>query len=298
MKIIKVGKNENIKTINEAIKAIDEPTEILLMDEYYKEKVVIDKNDIILNGQNKAVIDYDDYALKIHEDGREYVTFRTYTLIVKANNIVLKNLTIKNSAGEGHIVGQAVALHIYGDNVVVDNCSLLAHQDTLFIGPLSDDLIERYVDLLPENERFFKKIFDVSINSTYIEGTVDFIFGGGNALFNNCTIVSLPHNEDTFIVAPAHRSTVSEGFVFKDCKIMKHKDTKEDSVYLARPWRDYGIATFIDCYLDSHIKKEGFSKWLDTDRHAHARFSDINSYGPGASDLSKRVSRSKCKKRD
>ena len=38
MKIIKVGKNENIKTINEAIKAIDEPTEILLMDEYYKEK--------------------------------------------------------------------------------------------------------------------------------------------------------------------------------------------------------------------------------------------------------------------
>ena len=94
MKIIKVGKNENIKTINEAIKGIDEPTEILLLDEYYKEKVVIDKNDIILNGQNKAIIDYDDYALKIHEDGREYVTFRTYTLIVKANNIVLKNLTI------------------------------------------------------------------------------------------------------------------------------------------------------------------------------------------------------------
>ena len=83
MKIIKIGKNENIKTINEAIKAIDEPTEILLMDEYYKEKVVIDKNDIILNGQNKAIIDYDDYALKIHEDGREYELLERIRYLLK-----------------------------------------------------------------------------------------------------------------------------------------------------------------------------------------------------------------------
>ena len=48
---------------------------------------------------------------KIHNDGREYVTFRTYTMLIKAPHFTLSNLTIENTAGEGHIVGQAVALH-------------------------------------------------------------------------------------------------------------------------------------------------------------------------------------------
>lgn len=260
------------------------------MDPYYREKVIINKDNITINGQNKATIDYDDYAIKIHKDGREYVTFRTYTLLIKANHIELKNLTIMNSAGEGEVVQQAVALHIYGNDVKITNCSLKAHQDTLFIGPLSDDLIERYVDLLPQDERFFNEVFNVTLENTYIEGNVDFIFEGGNATFLNCTILSLPHKEETYIVAPSHRASTQNGFIFKDCKFIKDENTKDKSVYLARPWRDYGIATFINCYLDSHIKDEGFSKRTDTDRHKHARFKEIDSYGPGAEFSSKRVS--------
>ena len=77
------------------------------------------------------------------------MTFRTYTMLIKAPHFTLSNLTIENTAGEGHIVGQAVALHLYADDINLFNCTLKAHQDTIFLGPLFQDLIERYVDLLP-----------------------------------------------------------------------------------------------------------------------------------------------------
>ena len=282
MKTYKVGVNNEYKTISSLLSVIDGPTTIVLDDELYFEKVIIDKPDIIIDGQNKATIEYNDYAIKIHEDGREYVTFRTYTLLVKTNNVTLKNLTIKNSAGEGHVVGQAVALHLYGDNINVTNCRLLAKQDTLFCGPLSDDLIERYIDLLPENERVYTGDFHHYFNECYIEGTVDFIFGGASAIFNNCTIKSLPTRKDTYIVAPNHHQNNNHGMVFENCKFIKDELTKDKSVYLARPWRDYGFVTFKNCYLDSHIKEEGFSIWEGTDRHLHARFKEINSTGPGS----------------
>ena len=75
-------------------------------------------------------------------------------------------------------------------------------------------------------------------------------------------------------------------------KFLKDVNTKDNSVYLARPWRDYGFVTFKNCYLDNHIKQEGFSVWEGTDRHLHARFIEINSSGPGAN-KQKRISWSK-----
>ena len=250
MKTYRVGINSEFKTINSLLPLINEPATIILEDELYFEKVIIDKPDIIIDGQNKATIEYNDYAIKTHEDGREYVTFRTYTLLVKSNNVTLKNLTIKNSAGEGHVVGQAVALHLYGDNINVINCRLLAKQDTLFCGPLSDDLIERYIDLLPEDERIYNGEFHHLFKECYIEGTVDFIFGGASAIFDKCVIKSLPTRKDTYIVAPNHHKNNYHGMVFENCKFIKDELTKDKSVYLARPWRDYGFVTFKNCYLD------------------------------------------------
>jgi len=282
MKEIHVGKNNLYKSINEAISKINEPTYIFLDDELYYEKVVINKDNVIIDGQNKAKIVYDDYALKIHEDKREYITFRTYTMLVKSNNVTLKNLIIENSAGEGYIVGQAVALHLYGDNISCINCTLLAKQDTLFCGPLSKDLIERYVDLLPEDERFYNRTFNHSFIDCTIKGTVDFIFGGSNAVFINCTIVSLYTKNNTYIVAPNHEADVKQGFRFENCRFIKDNNTIDGSVFLARPWREYGFVSFSNCYLDSHINKEGFSIWEGTNRHLNCRFYENGSIGPGA----------------
>ena len=47
------------------------------------------------------------------------------------------------------------------------------------------------------------------------------------------------------------------------------------SIYLARPWRDYGLARFEHCAYGAHIAPEGFDKWNDTHRDKTARFYEI-----------------------
>ena len=61
-------------------------------------------------------------------------TFRTYTVLIDADDVRLENLTIVNDAGDGREVGQAIALYADGDRLVVDTCRILGHQDTLFWG--------------------------------------------------------------------------------------------------------------------------------------------------------------------
>ena len=48
----------------------------------------------------------------------------------------------------------------------------------------------------------------------------------------------------------------------------------DKSVYLARPWRDFGKCDFIDCTLGSHISPLLYDKWNDTYRDHTARFAD------------------------
>ena len=281
MKTIHIGQGFEYQTIADAIKNCSVGDTLLLEDDLFYEKVVVNKEGITIDGQGKATIYYDDFAEKIHEDGRPYVTFRTYSVLVKANNVTLKNLVVKNTAGYGKGIGQAVALSLYADNIKVINCKLFAHQDTLFIGPFSKDLEERYVDLLPLEER----IADVNYYSTFenceITGNVDFIFGGGNATFSKCKIYSLKANGKSWITAPDHPITNKHGFVFNDCEIL-NLNAEEGSVYLARPWRQYGYVTFNHCYLDKHIHIDGFDIWQKDDPRLPARFFENNSYGPGA----------------
>ena len=46
-----------------------------------------------------------------------------------------------------------MALSVYGDDFLMEDCLLRSTQDTLFVGPLPQDLIRRYVDLLPPELR-------------------------------------------------------------------------------------------------------------------------------------------------
>ncbi len=281
MKNITVGLNFEYKTINDALKVCEPGDFIILEKGTYFEKVVVNVEGVTIDGQGKAEIIYNDYAQKIHEDGREYITFRTYSLLVKANNVTLKNLTIRNTAGYGEGIGQAVALSVYADNVHVINCKLFAYQDTLFIGPFSKDLEERYVDLLPLEERIADVNYYSYFDNTEITGNVDFIFGGGNATFNKCKIYSLKsRHARSWVVAPDHPITNKHGFVFNDCEFL-NIDAEEGSVYLARPWRTYGFVTLNHCYLDKHIAKDGFDIWHEDEPRLPARFFENYSYGPG-----------------
>ena len=221
-------------------------------------------------GADRTRIVWDDYAKKPDERGVEYNTFRTWTVAVCADGVTMRDLSIVNDALHPEVKGQEVALTVYGDGFAMERCRLTSTQDTLFLGPLPADLIERYDGFLPDHLRRDKPCAQ-RFTDCLIEGTVDFIFGCGRAVFEHCEIRSLLDARGTgYVAAPAHALEQTEGFLFQNCRFTAQEGVQ--GVWLARPWRDYGLCVFQDCAYGDHISPLGFDKWNDTDRDRTARF--------------------------
>ncbi|MDE7453527.1 MAG: pectin esterase [Clostridia bacterium] len=240
----------------------------------YFQKAVLSADGVTLTGEGcgQTVIAFDDYARKIHADGQEYNTFRTFTLCVTGSGVKLENLTVKNSNTQPEKVGQCVALSVHGKNFKAVGCELISTQDTLFLSPFPDDLVVRYRNFIPQ-EQLYSEGANVSLfENCKISGNVDFIFGCGEGYFRNCEIISLDDKRGLgFATAPAHSLAQENGFTFIDCNFTSG-GAKENSCCLARPWRDFGKCAFINCTLGNHIKSELFDKWNDTARDKTARF--------------------------
>lgn len=250
---------------------------ILLAEGDYRQKTVIRTPGLVIRGAGSAMtrIVYGDYARKRDFLGAEYNTFRTYTLAVCADGVTLENLTVENDALAPETLGQEVALSVVADDFHMENCILRSTQDTLFLGPLPSDLVGRYEGFLHDELRRFG-VFRQSFRNCRIEGTVDFIFGCGEAVFEDCEIRSLQDKRNIgFVAAPSHDIRQKEGFCFRRCAFTAEKDVPDQSIFLARPWRDYGLAVFEDCTYGSHITAGGFDKWQGTNRDRTARFYEI-----------------------
>lgn len=240
----------------------------------YRQKVLLRTDGIVLEGEGaeRTIIAWDDYALKKDANGVEYNTFRTWTMAVCANGVHMRELAIVNDALEPEKKGQAVALSVLGDDFWMENCRLASMQDTLFAGPLPADLIERYDGFLMDELRVPGPFVHKYIRCL-IEGSVDFIFGCADALFDECEIRSVYDVRKVgYAAAPAHAAEQQRGFLFRKCCFTCGKGVPEGSVYLARPWRDFGLAGFENCSYQQHIAAEGFDKWNDTNRDKTARF--------------------------
>ncbi|MBP3950947.1 pectinesterase family protein [Bacillus suaedae] len=132
----------DFRTIQAAVNSLpkdsSDPVHIFVKAGVYKEKVVIDRSNLTLEGtaRDKVKITYDDYALMKDENGRPIGTFATATALFIGNDFTAKNIIFENSAGSGSIVGQAVAAYVDADQMTFENCSFLGQQDTLFLAPL------------------------------------------------------------------------------------------------------------------------------------------------------------------
>ena len=251
-----------------------ENSTILLSEGEYRQKTVIRTPGLVVKGAgaDKTRIVYNDYAKKRDFLGAEWNTFRTYTLAVCADDVTMEGLTVENDALAPEVLGQEVALSVVADRFRMENCILRSTQDTLFLGPLPSDLIGRYEGFLHDELRRFGW-FRQSFRNCRIEGTVDFIFGCGDAVFEDCEIRSLQDKRNVgFVAAPAHDIQQKEGFRFCGCQFTAEREVPAGSIFLARPWRDYGLSVFTDCTYDFHIAPEGFDKWQGTNRDGTARF--------------------------
>jgi pectinesterase len=227
---------------------------IFIKNGTYKEKIRINEwnSNIILLGESKenTIITYDDNFNKIGLGKNS--TFYTYTLLVEANDIVLKNLTIENSSGD---IGQAVALSIFSDRVAVTNCKIVGNQDTLYASGIGR---QYYLNC-------------------YIEGTTDFIFGSATALFENCHIHS---KKDSYITAASTPKEAEYGFVFKNCNLTS--DSEITKVFLGRPWRIYAKTIYITCKFGEHIVPEGWHNWSKPEAEKTCFYAEYKNYGLGA----------------
>lgn len=263
--------NEDFEQIKNLITDYDI---IFFQEGSFRIKHSFPQNNIKICGisKEKTIITNDDHYHKIMEDFNECNTFRTYTIEILGDNVQLENITIKNSC-KSSIHGQAVALSVYGNNFNANNCSIYGEQDTLFTGPLPNDLKIRYKGFLTDLELNKNNSIQIYENCD-LYGDVDFIFGCATALFKKCNIYCL--NNRGFVCAPAHDKSIQFGYLFLNCHIINRTNSSNQSFYLARPWRDYGCAAFIDCIYDNHILEDGFNKWNDTNRDKTARFYEYN----------------------
>ena len=271
MNILTVSPKDNLQNI---LDKLSEPTTIYLKNGIYNQKLEIKSDGVKLVGESRenTVITFADYAKKIHADGKEYNTFRTYTLCVTGEGCSIENLTVENSNTHPEEVGQCVALSVNCKSFYAERVNLVSTQDTLFLAPFPDDLVIRYRDFIPNRQLYIEGKAVHLFNNCKISGTVDFIFGCSEAYFEDCEIVSLfERRGEGYIAAPAHPLAEDNAFTFINCRL-KAEGAEDNSVYLARPWRDFGKCVFLNCRADRHINTELFDKWNDTQRDKSARF--------------------------
>ncbi|KMQ68601.1 pectin esterase [Chryseobacterium sp. FH2] len=274
--VSKDGKG-NFTTVQQAIDAIENgsssKTKILIKAGIYKEKITVPetKGAIMLEGENpqNTIITYDDFASKKNSEGKDIGTTGSSTVFIYSSDFTAKNISFENSSGK---VGQAVAVLTSGDRIIFENCRFLGNQDTLYLKG-SQDLADR----TKPSRNYFK--------NCYIEGTTDYIFGAGTAVFENCTIYS--KETASYVTAASTPQENEFGFVFINSKIIGN--AKENSVYLGRPWRPFAKTAYLDCEINSTIKPEGWHNWSKPDAEKTTFYAESNSKGTGA-DISKRVS--------
>lgn len=278
-KLIVVSKDGkgNFTTVQQAINAVENSssarTKIFIKTGVYKEKIIIPetKGAIFLEGENpeNTIITYNDFASKKNPEGKDIGTTNSSTIFIYSNNFTAKNISFENSSGR---VGQAVAVLTSGDRIAFENCRFLGNQDTLYLKGVQDS-----PDKTKPSRNYFK--------NCYIEGTTDYIFGAGTAVFENCTIYS--KETASYVTAASTPQENEFGFVFINSKITGN--AKENSVYLGRPWRPFAKTVYVDCEISSVIKPEGWHNWSKPDAEKTTFYAEFNSKGAGANN-SERVS--------
>ena len=117
----------------------------------------------------------------------------------------MEDLTIANDAGPGSAVGQAIAAYVDAEKAVFRRVRLLGNQDTLFCAPLPE--AEREKDGFLGPRKFAPRRPSAQYyQSCEIAGDIDFIFGGADALFEQCILrtvdTHLPHSRLGAHIAP------------------------------------------------------------------------------------------------
>ncbi|HSD07349.1 pectinesterase family protein [Flavobacterium sp.] len=256
-------------SVQEAFNAVKdnnpERTVIFVKAGTYKEKLTLvsSKKNVTLIGESykNTILTFDDCSAKVNG------TDKSFSVLIAADDFIAENITFENTIDhrldQYKTNGQGVALMLTGDRNIFHKCKITGFQDTFF---------------LKDNKRTYVK-------DCIIDGTTDFIFGAGIALFENCLIRV---RKDSHITANNQLVDKNKyGFVFKDCAIIRYPGEIVSSVTLGRPWGDGSRVVYLFCYEGSSIKSDGWGVWTKDetkkgfDNWKTSYYAEYNCYGPG-----------------
>ncbi|KAL4286730.1 pectinesterase-like [Arachis ipaensis] len=207
----------------------------------YDEYITVDKKFknlfIYGDGNTKTIIT----GRKNFHEGTK--TMRTSTFSTNADDFIAKSIAFENTAGaEGH---QAVALRVQGDRSAFFDCAMRGYQDTLYAHA---------------HRQFYR--------NCEISGTIDFIFGYGTTLIQNSRIIVRKpmSNQQNIVVADGtDQKNMPTGIVLQNCEIMAdaalYPDRLTVRTFLARPWKAFSRAVFIENTIGDLIQPQGYIPW-------------------------------------
>ncbi len=199
--------------LNSVSKSNKTQTIIRIAPGSYAEKLLVDRPFVTLCGEvgkeKNTILTYNDSASTPNGNGGTLGTTGSASVNISASDVSAENITFQNSTGPGI---QAVALLVTGSRVQFPNSRFMGYQDTLYV---------------KGGTQYFRDCF--------IAGSVDFIFGGATAVFDNCTT----HNAagGTAIVAPSTDQAVPYGIVFLGGSATADPAVETGSVALGRNWK-------------------------------------------------------------
>ncbi|XP_018455913.1 putative pectinesterase 10 [Raphanus sativus] len=271
IKTVVVGQSgeTDFKTVQAAIDSIPSGNnnwiKIHLKNGIYVEKIVIpiQKQKIIIQGNNpsEVIVQYND-AGQADSSG---------PIVVNAEYFVAINVTFKNSYNSRTSlvphkeIKVAPSIVLMADKAWFYGCSFISVQDTLA------DFVGRH---------YFK--------NCYIEGAIDFIWGGGQSIYEKCVIYVKGVTKDEsvksgalmagFITAQGRQSEQdTSGFVFKYCTIKG-----DGKAYLGRAYRDYSRVVFYATSMSNVIVPQGWDAWHYKGKEDKITFAEVNCTGEGA----------------
>lgn len=264
----------------------------------YRERVVVHRDGLRVSGEDGAILTGSGCAKDTWPGGQEKGTFFSATLLVLGRDVSVENLTVRNDAGDGRVVGQAVAVYAAGDRGVWRNCRFIAHQDTLFCGPVMPRLLDEIAPRLNPGAECVPSVGNSPLTRSrqyfencFIQGDVDFIFGPYRCWFEGCTLFM--NARGGWYTAANTPQDQPWGMVFHNCRLTGECEPGEAK--LGRPWRAFARTLFLACDMDACVSPRGFEDWDNWDgvREVTERCGEWRTTGVRA-DLSQRHPRQKC----
>ncbi len=254
----------------------DERTVIYVKAGDYEERLVVDKPNISLLGEDRDTTLVHCYPADLYsgdpgyEAGGDMTKRCAVYITANAVNFSAENISFANDYVYGTPDGKsnksADALRSDADNAVFVNVKFSGVQDTLY--------------LHQGNQYFYQ---------CQIEGLIDFIYTGDEAkvLFDDCDIVFVheeTHPDSGYICAPRTSAAAQYGLVFNNCRITAEEgvESNEDTHFrLARPWGPDAAIYWINCYMGSVVDRDEPYADMSGNAFMNARFYEYGSYGPG-----------------